>query len=556
MILLHWAALLLAVGLTPWSVSRLLSRGSGVTSTLALWGPAMVALNIMVPIALHLASVPITAHSLAAVHATLGLVMLGSLLLAGRHRHPASIDTCPPLLTGALVLFAILVIPVTHIAGIDTYKWQDLAGAMAVEQRISWLIHPLSLLGFTPRSYPSAQPLVLGSLEILGHTGVDWGFYVLSLAMGVTGLFGAWRLGLFLLTSRRQAAWFACLYLLAPVFMRYNYWATGRGFLLALLPAYLLTLFRTGFYRQASTPLAIPFRSRLPALLVMTGLLALSHKAGFVGVVIIPLLFMASPLLAAVRGRLALVPLLLLAMGGGFALASFAPGLLIWRWVTRFGVLVPLAVAGLVAGPRCFATPPARAMMSAFLALLALSSTPDMYGALLALPFITFVAVAGAGEMMEPRPWLVKGVAVASVVGAIAIVVNQATDSPPGTVYRTAQFLEQHDPTGPYRIEAPGRIRTQVQAYVAGCPRFTVEAGERASIRLHRPPALTGTLPRDARHWIDYLRDLLDVKDASTDWYGSAGKLYTITTSTNDPVPSGSRLIHSEGQVNLYESGK
>ena len=565
MMLLHIAALIAAIGITPWLLSRFLSGSKDRVLTLSLWGPVMVAFNTAVPLVLHLSGTAITPNSLTITHLAVATATLAVLKLLKLAPHTSSSHPSVWLIPSA-ILFIIIVLPVGHIAGIDTYKWQDLAGSVAVEGRIAWLIHPLSLFGFTPRSYPSSQPLVLATIEMLGHTGVDWGFYILSCALGLTGLFGAQRLGRHLFTTERQAAWFAFLYVFSPVFLRYNYWATGRGLLLALLPLYLLTLLRLPALFRKAADRPIPLILWFPEFLTMSILLALAHKAGLIGAFLIPLLFLMSPLLTVARGRWVLWILVFVAAGCGFALAGYSPVVLMLRLATRFAWMVPLAVLGLCAAPDRFTTSGTRAMLSGGLATFVLSCTPDMYGALLALPFVTYAAIIGFDFWVdrwplatpraswitcrEPGPILVS----LTLLAALAIIINQASDAPGRSLYRAAQFIERDDPTGPFRIEAPGRARTQIQAYVSGCPRFTVVTGNSDGIHFHPPPAITGNPAHDARAWIDYLRKALDLKDASTDWYGTGDKIYSVTVNGEGVAPRGGSAVFQDGSVQVFVS--
>jgi hypothetical protein len=541
MIVFHIGALFLALVLTPWLLARRLAPTCNTVGILACWGAVMVGLNILIPVALHLLQVPITANTLSAAHLIAGLAAI----TVSRLGPAKTLEPLPPGVLPSALLFAVLVIPVTHIAGIDTYKWQDLAGNLAIEGRISWYIHPLSLLGFTPRSYSSAQPLVLATLEMMGHTGVDWGFYILSLAFGLTGLAGAWLLGRRLLGSERLAAWFAFFYVFAPVFMRYNYWATGRGLLLALLPLYLLILLRLASVSTLKSTLY-----NLPAFLFLSVLLALSHKAGLIGALLIPILFLASPILIVLRGRWGLLLGLAAVLAIGLSLTGGNAVTLGYRLLTRFGWLVPLAAIGLYSAPAQFTTRAARAMLAAGFATVVLSCTPDMYGALLALPFVAFLATTGLAAL-PPRP-IPSLILILTILTALVIVANQAKDSPDESVYRAALFLEQHDPSGPYRIEAPGKTRSRMQAYVSGCPRFTVNPGSAPEPTLARPPQWTGNLALDARHGIDYLRTLFGLRGASTDWYGSGNKVYTVTVADEGSAPPDAPLLFTHGTVKVY----
>jgi hypothetical protein len=541
MIVFHIGALFLALGLTPWLLARRLAPTCERVGILACWGAIMVGLNVLLPVTLHLLHIQITATTLSASHLVVGLMVITVSRLGPRK----TLEPLPRSVLLCSLLFAALVIPVTHIAGIDTYKWQDLAGNLAVEGRISWFIHPLSLLGFTPRSYSSAQPIVLATIEMMGHTGVDWGFYILSLSFGLTGLAGAWLLGRWLLGSDRLAGWFAFFYVFSPVFMRYNYWATGRGLLLALLPLYLLILLRLASLSTLKSTIL-----NLNAFLLLTVLLALSHKAGLIGVALIPILFLASPALVLLRGRWGLLLGLTAVLAIGFSLTGGDAVTLVYRLLTRFGWLVPLAALGLYAAPGQFTSPAARAMLAGGFATLILSCTPDMYGALLALPFVTCLATAGLATL-PPRP-LPKFILILTILTALVIVANQAKDSPGESVYRAALFLEQHDPLGPYRIEAPGLTRQRMQAYVSGCPRFAVGAGSAPEPTLARPPQWTGRPALDARHWIDYLRMMFGLRGASTDWYGSGNKVYYVTVAGEGSAPHDTKLLFTHGNVKVF----
>ncbi len=555
MILLHIGALMLALGLTPWLWARLLTPRQDAATTVAWWGPLMIALNVAVLVGLHLAGIPLTPDSLAMTHAVAALVTTGVFLLFFRRLSGVLPEPPPRPLLFCAALFTLLVIPVSHIAGIDTYKWQDLAGNVAVEERIAWFIHPLSLFGFTPRSYSSAQPLTLASIEMLGHTGVDLGFYILSVASGLMGLAGAWLLGRHLFPSHRQAAWFAFLYVFAPVFMRYNYWSTGRGFLLALLPLYLLVALKV---LTPSPPLALLRRLALiPAFLLLSLLLGLSHKAGIIATVLVPLAFIVSPVFALLRGRWVLLLAFIITLGGGLAISGEGPLGLGWRLITRFAWLLPLAIVGLYQAKGKI-QPAARVMLAGGFATLLLSCTPDMYGALVALPFVAFMATLGISAFSPGQPlplghraWE-PAVAALTLVAALTIVINQSTDSPNRSVYRAARFLEQHDPRGPYRVEAPGKARAQIQAYVSGCPRFSVQTSPVMPVQVRRPPLWTGHPAKDARHWIDYLRTALGLSGAGTDWYGTGNKVYTVTLSRQAPAPPGMALLFTHGEVRVY----
>jgi hypothetical protein len=550
MLLIHISALTLALALNPWLLARHVARHAEWPFALALWGTACVALNTVAPLALHVGGIPVSASSLAAAHAGLAAFLLAMSIPRRLPLSPPAPFACAPLLA-ALAVLALLVLPVTHIAGIDTYKWQDLATAVQVEQCVPWLIHPLSLFGFTPRSYPSSQPLVLASIQLLGGMGVDWGFYVLSAVLGATGLFGAFALGRRLFGAGRPAFWFAALYLLSPVFMRYNYWATGRGLLMDLLPLFILAL------------LGLPRVAAAVGTVVMAILLALAHKAGLVAAVVIPVLFGLAPLLRAILSRWprTLVPsLIVLALAAGAVLGHGVPLNIAFRAGSRLGWLFPLALLGWVWPPVAgawLAQPAWCAMFVAGVITLPMVFADDMYGALIALPFVTLAAVAGLQRLTAEAPPVRLRTTFATLgaltlATALLVVAHQAKDSPSEDAYRTALFLERHDPLGPYRIEAPGRLRTQMQAYCSGCPRFTIHPSADMRLATLPLPRRSGVWAEDFRQAIAWLRVSLSLSDVSTDWYGAGDRTYYVTSRGEGVVPPQAPLLTKIGDIALY----
>ncbi|MGQ9662434.1 MAG: hypothetical protein ACUVWX_08885, partial [Kiritimatiellia bacterium] len=306
-------ALFLALGLNPFLAARLLFRKADLWLSLACAGLCCAAINLAVPIALHMLSLPISSFSLTCSHSGLALVLLASCRFAGVQIRPAhgSPDTARWLLL-LLAGFAILVLPFTYLAGVDTYKWQDLATIVRVDQRISWLVHPLSLFGFTPRSYPSAQPLLLATIQILGGLDVDWGFYITSLILGATGTLTAFVLGRSFFNSDGAALWSAVLYTFSPVFMRYNHWATGRGLFVSLFPLYLLAILR------------LPRPSAVAGLIGCSIMLALAHKTGLIAG---PLVLLSMIGLLVVPSRKNHLWLILVLLAAGSASLLLSPSL-------------------------------------------------------------------------------------------------------------------------------------------------------------------------------------------------------------------------------------
>lgn len=542
--------LLLSLLAAPYLLSRAFAPRAAVARSIVTAALVAILLHAGALLGLHAAGIPITRASLAVVHLAV-LFLAGAVFRVRRASFlPQSNRATRPLLLLCGV-FTAAVIPFTCLAGIDTYKWVDLAMSVRVERSIPWLVHPLSLLGFTGRSYPSLQPLVLGSALILGELGVEWSFFAVSALFGILGITGAFLLGSAVHPDRRGALWFAFLYGFAPVFVRYNHWATGRGLLLALLPLFLLALLRLPTLRGI-------------ALFLLTGLLLpLSHKAGLIAVAGILLSLLAVPLLPR-RGERVLVPLAALAAAAGAVL--LAPNLAlpfpagkftgcIRMAAVRFGWLLPLAAAGLCLAPGWLTDTRRRRLLPGLILTVPFSCPPHMYGALIALVFVALAASFGitsvesrlpaAPSHARRRAAALHIVLVAS--GALAILVHRSIGATPRRIQRAACFLEQLDPRGPYMIHCKP-WRPQIQGYVSGCPRFSVARTGPVAVVFHPFPSLRGRPSNVLRRWIAHTRHLFSVTGYSVSYYGDNPRMYhVIVDGRGSPSPAAERIYDRDG---------
>jgi len=538
---------------TPYLLARIACRRRGMLVTVALAAPLLVALNVLVPAVLHASSVDIVPLSLATAHWLLfGATATAVLLLDVPIVPQSARDERIPLYV-ALVL-ALLFLPVTCLTGRDTHKWQDLAASVRVEQSIPWLVHPLALAGYTPRSCPSAHPLLLGTIQIMGHTGVDWGFYIVSVLTGAMALCTSWRLTRHFARTPRESAYMSFFYVFSPVFLRYSYWATGRGLFLALLPLFI----------EAAFLLPRP-RAILPAT-ALAILLVLSHKVGSITVVLMLLLLPLAVLVPRRCSRLLLaiagLPLLAVAVllsprvglpGPAGHLAGFV------RFsATRFGWMVPLAAVGLFIPDLWCHCPHRRRLLPCLYVAFPLAYAEDMYGALLALPFITLVASDGLWHIRNAYPSLRVpiirlAIAVTAALG-IVILVHRALPATPRRVREAARFLEKHDPLGPFRVIAPGMARLRIQGYVSGCARFNIERGgeSRLSLVEKSPPSLLGTPRRVYRNWMSYLRSALALSETTTYWYGKSPRVYHVVIDGESAAPPEGEQLYDRDGVQIF----
>lgn len=546
----------LALGLSllasPWLAARNLAPRASPAFCFALAGVSAMVLHGAGVLTLHLGAQPVTASTLCGFHL---LLVLGLLLLTVLRRlplAPPSGEAVPRALLAVSAALVVLLVPYTHLAGVDTYKWQGLATNVRVARNIPWLIHPLSLLGFTPRSYPAAQPLMLASFQILGNLGVGGGFFVVSVVTALTGLFGAFTYARACRCSTDGSLLCALFYALSPVFMRYTHWATGRGLLLAVLPLYLAALGR------------LPRPGAVLGLAAAGLFMGTAHKAGLVGAVLFPLLAGAALLLPAPRRAHALLWLLppvaaaavymspargLPGLPGRFAGAVFAN-------LSRFGVAAPLILVGLPGLRGALERPPWRRALPLTLCLLPLAHAPLMYAALLALPLSALSAALAAEWLLKRHParrTLILALAISLAgAGAAGVVAHRSRNAVPAAVVRAARFLEQLDPLGPYRIIAPGRTRVQLHAYVSGCPRFALVPPQRMRLAFEPPPPLQPTAVETYHVWTAYLRGLFRIEALDVHWYGADPDLYYVTVNGDGSVPAGLPLLYDRDGIRIY----
>ncbi len=538
---------------TPYLLARIACRRRGLLVTLALASPVLVLLNVLVPVVLHISGVAITPASLAAAHWLLfSAAATATVLLDIRvFPRPARPERKPLY---AILVLALLFLPVTCLTGRDTHKWQDLAASVRVEQSIPWLVHPLALAGYTPRSYPSAHPLLLATTQIMGHTGVDWGFYIVSILVGAMALCGSWRLARHFARTPRETARIAFFYCFSPVFLRYSYWATGRGLFLALLPLFIE---------------AVLYLPRAKAILPTIGLallLVLSHKVGAIAVVLILILLPVSVLVPRRCTRLVLpiVGLPLLAVAVLLAPAVGLPGIaghlvgFLRFSVARFGWMVPLAAVGLLAPDLWCHCPHRRRLLPCLYVVFPLAYAEDMYGALIALPFITLVACDGLHVVrnVSPslrRPTIRLAIAATAILG-IVVLAHRAIPATPRRVREAARFLELHDPTGPYRVIAPGMARARIQGYVSGCPRFSVDRDEASRLAIARTPLPSfRNAPRDVyRDCVRYLRNSLALTETVTHWYGKSPRVYHVVIDGECAAPPEGTPLYDRNGVQVF----
>ncbi len=499
------------------------------------------------------------AYLLAAYFALLMITVLLTLLLHKSISLP-QIENWQPIFL--LILATFITFPYTRLTGIDTYKWQDLATAIRLESSIPWLIHPMGLLGFLPRSYPSFQPTLLASIQIMGNLGVEGGFRVLSVFV-VTMAFMTSKSWFSMILPSKYQTIAAFLYVISPVFVRYTHWATGRGLFMALMPALLYIFsFRQCIPDKRQNAWTALYRYCM--IVVLSMLLLLSHKAAWIA---LPLLLGAHLFCGAIPKSLLPKQLLLLLfvllgilISPRIALPGFMGNALgaAWLMVSRFAWLFLAAVVGWLNRDKPLTeNAPYSTAMLLFSVPLALD--PQMYGALIATPFIVVFAICSIDKWISRLSFTQKGMIWGFLIGlslmaAIMVVVARSRMAATVDIKDAARYLNHHDPYGPFLIHAPSPQRTRIQAYVTGSPRFTFSGEPKLAAAIPAPPWHARRPSRNSvGAWTAWLRNIFRFEGLHVEWYGDVQRNYHFTIEGLGDIPVNAHLLYENDTVQIYQ---
>lgn len=513
----------------------------------ALWA---LVLQPVIALIMHVAGIPIVPLLLALVHCVIMIAAVGCLRARRLPPLPAA-GAWPHVQLLIFAVLAVLVFPFTHLTGIDPYKWGDLATNLAIERSVSWLVHPTSLLGFTPRSLASLHPLLMGSIRVLGTTGIESAFCLSSLVICAVGVTSAHYLATQLGMTRREAGLYTAFYAVSPMFIRYVHWGTGRGAFLAVLPLFIAGLVSLS-------------RARGWWLALLSGvLLVLSHKTGLIALAVLPIVGVAALLSPRPRALLWTVVLLIsFAASVCFAPPRYVGPPIGWvaGWLrydlARFAWVSPTVLLMAILSRRTlFRSTDSKFMWLGMLAIFPLAHHKEMYPAMICLPFVIYAAMAALRTAQQVWPRFADHcvpLAVAlSLCASLAIVVQRSIEATPPRFYNAAKFIEESDPLGPFVIAPASPWAYRIQGIVSGCPRFTVQPGEGPAFSFTSPPPLTAAPRQLVLTWVNYLRGFAK-STAECDWYGSPHTRYYVVEGEAG-VPEHAVLVYNRDGIRIYK---
>ena len=316
-----------------------------------------------------------------------------------------------------IILNIIIRSPVTpHELGCDSFFIHDLANSISEYGYAKWVIHPLSFFGLYPYSYASGVPHLLSICSSITGLGTEWTIYMVSLLLGILGIFGAFVMAGEFSDNFYFKALVAFIFSLSPLALKFTVWTVStRGMLLMLLPLFIWGLLR--LYKE--------YRHKYLFLSVLLFiLLASSHKM-FVLTLPIIAAYLLAILLPRIEKRIntKYSPYILSFL---FIFLFFIQFLFIKGWwtqrytpfhggewyyflvgtiftmVARLGFLIPLALVGLIV----ILFKKDRIAKDWFLIITVLLFTPllshSMYFYQILLPFISLLSVIGMFYLIKP----------------------------------------------------------------------------------------------------------------------------------------------------------
>ena len=146
-----------------------------------------------------------------------------------------------------LILLNIAVrIPVTpHGVGHDSFFIHWMAQSIMEEGSAMWLVHPASVFGLYPYSYPSFVPFLLATFSNIMGLEIETIILMTSISFGAIGVLFAYMLGKEFSGNELVAYLTAFCFSLSPIFINNTSWTTStRGLFILLLPLILFLVLR------------------------------------------------------------------------------------------------------------------------------------------------------------------------------------------------------------------------------------------------------------------------------------------------------------------------
>lgn len=150
------------------------------------------------------------------------------------------------LLVFLVILNIIFRIPeVPHEGGVDTFLIHIYTNIISSHGYANWIIHPLSIFGIYPFSYPSAVPFVQSGFSQSTGINIEYTILLTSIIIGLIGMFTSYFMAKEMKDDDLFAFSVAFLFSLSPVFLCYTIATSStRHLFIALVPLFIWGLLR------------------------------------------------------------------------------------------------------------------------------------------------------------------------------------------------------------------------------------------------------------------------------------------------------------------------
>lgn len=152
------------------------------------------------------------------------------------------------ILLSLLALLNIIIrYPVSHHAyGTDSFFVYGLATSISNYGYAKWVIHPMSLLGLYPLSYPSMYPFLLSGTSVCTNISIEYIILISEIILSILGMLSIYLVAREVKDDDFFSFIVAFVFSLSPAFFFYTNWiATTRGIFISLLPIFIYSLIKS-----------------------------------------------------------------------------------------------------------------------------------------------------------------------------------------------------------------------------------------------------------------------------------------------------------------------
>ena len=151
---------------------------------------------------------------------------------------------------------------------IDSFNLHALSDEVNEEHRAKWVVHPLSIFGLYPYSWPAIPVFLVSAISMLTGLGTEESVFVLSMAVGLAGIGAGYVLGGEFREDFRYRYLFATIVSLAPVFVQETVWTVPKRAIFCLefvILLWLILRYRHRGHDKRYLLLMVPVLFSMPA---------------------------------------------------------------------------------------------------------------------------------------------------------------------------------------------------------------------------------------------------------------------------------------------------